>query len=85
MLLGDGGWLSDSIILLRWRLPELRMLDFSWIVVPGVGGDPPPLLPAPLRVQGRAERMSADGRDGVGMRWVVLTPSPSPASLESLR
>ncbi len=26
--------------------------------------------------------MSADGRYGVGMRWLVLTPSPSPASLE---
>jgi len=29
--------------------------------------------------------MSADGRYGIGMRWLVLTPSPSPAKLESLR
>ncbi len=26
--------------------------------------------------------MSADGRYGAGMRWLVLTPSPSPAKLE---
>ncbi len=26
--------------------------------------------------------MSADGRYGIGMRCLVLTPSPSPASLE---
>ncbi len=42
-------------------------------------------FPHPPAFQGRTERMSADGRYGVGMRWVVLTPSPSPAKLESLR
>ncbi len=42
-------------------------------------------LALPRWVQGRTERMSADGRDGVGMRCSVLTPSPSPAKLESLR
>jgi len=43
-------------------------------------------FPHPLPgVQGRTERMSADARYGVGMRWLVLTPSPSPAKLESLR
>ncbi len=39
----------------------------------------------PLRVHGRTEPMDADGRYGVGMRWLVLTPVASPASLESLR
>ncbi len=29
--------------------------------------------------------MGADGQYGVGVRWLVLTPSPDPASLESLR
>jgi len=45
-------------------------------------GGPPPPWPSPAGVQGRTERMSADGRYGVGMRRLVLTPSPSPASLE---
>ncbi len=36
-------------------------------------------LPA---VQGRTEHMSADGRYGVGMRWLVLTPGLSPESGE---
>ncbi len=36
----------------------------------------------PAGIQGRTERMSADARYGVGMRWLVLTPSPSPAKLE---
>ncbi len=45
-------------------------------------GGPPPPWPSPAGVQGRTERMSADGRYGVGMRCLVLTPSPSPASLE---
>ncbi|GEM_PF-1221421 len=44
----------------------------------------PAFPPAPRR-EGRTERMGADGRYGVGMRWLVLTPSPSPAKLESLR
>ncbi len=33
-----------------------------------------PVSPHPSRqVQGRTERMGADGRDGVGRRWLVLT------------
>jgi len=75
-----------------WR-PDMR----GWSSPPG----PPPfrcsvsggwrpdallaLTPLPPFVQGREERMSADGRYGVGMRWLAPAPSPSPASLESLR
>ncbi len=34
-----------------------------------------------VTVQGRTERMSADGRYGVGMRW--LAPAPSPLRLRA--
>ena len=52
------------------RLPHTPAQGKVWNVPPHGG------------VQGRTERMSADGLYGVGMRCLVLTPSPSPAKLE---
>ncbi len=39
----------------------------------------------PAAVQGRTEPVGADGRDGVGMRWLAPAAGPAPASPESLR
>ena len=45
---------------------------------------PPPAggrrrVPVPSGVQGRTEHMSVEGLYGVEMRWLALTPGPSPA------
>ena len=57
----------------------LRATRCTTGALPLRAGMPPP-RPAP--VQGRTEHMSVKGPYVIGMRWLALTPCPSPASRE---